>query len=291
MTGFARAEGRHGPHDWMWEIKSVNGKGLDVRLRLPNSCDGLEGRLRDAIAARFKRGSIAINLGLSRDEGAPRLRINAELLDQVLAIHRDLDTKVDPTPPRIEGLLAIRGMVETADEEEESEADAEARAEALIASFEVALDQLVVSRAAEGSALAEVLDGLLKEIVELVDAATATAATQPAAVLARLRNQMAELLDGEPALPEDRLAHEAALIAAKGDIREELDRLHAHIAAAYDLLAEQAPVGRRLDFLCQEFNREANTLCSKSSDIDLTRIGLALKAAIERLREQVQNIE
>ncbi len=290
MTGFARAEGAEGAYEWAWEVKSVNSRGLDTRFRLPPGHDALDAVIRESVGRRFKRGAVSVSLALTRAEAATALRINRDLLDEITALHKDLAGLVDATPPRLEGLLAVRGVIETIEDEEADEARSR-RIEAMTGSLEEALAALADMRAAEGARLADVLTGHLDEIARLAGEADASAALQPEARKARLREQVAALLEAEPALPEDRLAQEAAIIAAKSDVREELDRLEAHIAATRELISGDGAVGRKLDFLCQELNREANTLCSKSSDVELTRIGLGLKAAIEQLREQVQNIE
>ncbi len=280
MTGFARVEGSQDGTSWAWELKSVNSKSLDVRLRLPPGFDHLEPVLRTSLAQRLKRGAISATLSLTRDAGAGGgLRINRAALDQILAL-----------APRLDGLLALRGVLESAGEEETPEAR-ETLAAVFLAGWEAALASLVAMREAEGARLAALLRERLAEMTSLAAAAEASAAAQPDAIRARLRSLVAALLEASPALPEERLAQEAALLVARADIREELDRLAAHLAAAQDLLREGTAIGRRFDFLCQEFNREANTLCSKSADVELTRTGLALKAAIEQLREQVQNIE
>ena len=292
MTGFARAEGGLDGLDWIWELKSVNGKALDLRLRLPPGRDQIEPALRTSLGRRLRRGMVAATLttrGAARATGG--LRVNREALDQILALVDELAGTTAAAAPRLDGLLALRGVLETVEEPDETEERRARLDEALLGGWELALARLVEMRAAEGARLALVLRERLAEIAALAAAAEASAAAQPAALKARLRALVATLLDATPALPEERLAQEAALLVARADIREELDRLKAHLAAAEDLLREGAGIGRRFDFLCQEFNREANTLCSKSSDVELTRIGLALKAAIEQLREQVQNIE
>ena len=288
MTGFARAEGQHEGCSWAIEVKSVNGRNLDLRFRLPSGFDGLEPVARAEIAKRFKRGSLNLTLTVNRGATGGQVRINRPLLDQLLALARDYAGPEAP-PPKFEALLGVRGVLEVLDE---GEAASLKELEApLTAGLCLALDRLAAARTEEGARLAEVLNRVLDEIAALVKAAGASAATQPAVLRERLCAQLAALTEAVPALPEDRLAQEVALLVARGDIREELDRLKAHIAAARDLMKAGDAVGRRFDFLCQEFNREANTLCSKSTDTELTRIGLALKAAIEQLREQVQNIE
>ncbi|HEX7969714.1 MAG TPA: YicC/YloC family endoribonuclease [Stellaceae bacterium] len=290
MTGFARADGHEDGVSWVWELKSVNSKSLDLRFRLPPGLESLELPLRASLAQRLKRGALSVTLTLARAAAAGNLRVNREALAQVVALARELVADGSAAAPRADGLLALRGVLESG-EEDEDEARRERRRAAQLASWEKALDRLVAMRTAEGARLVPVLEARLAEIAQLVAAAEDSAAAQPEALKARLRDMVAALLDASPALPPERLAQEAALLVGKADIREEIDRLSAHIVAAQELLAEGGAIGRRFDFLCQEFNREANTLCSKSADVALTRSGLALKAAIEQLREQVQNIE
>jgi uncharacterized protein (TIGR00255 family) len=290
MTGFAREEGADEAAQWIWEARSVNARGLDIRCKLPPGLDRLEGPARAAVATRAKRGAVSITLTLTRRAGEGALRVNRALLDEVIRLRDELGDIVDPAPPRLEALLGVRGVVELAEEERDETAE-QARDAALLASLERTLDAMAAMRGEEGARLAEVFTKQLAALSELAKSAGETASVQPEAIKARLAEQVAALIEADPALPEERLAQEAALLAAKADVAEELDRLVAHIAAVADLMSAGEPVGRRLDFLCQELNREANTLCAKSSDIELTNIGLALKAAIERLREQVQNVE
>jgi uncharacterized protein (TIGR00255 family) len=291
MTGFARAETREGERQWVWEARSVNGRGLEVRCRLPAGLEALEPLVRQSVARYCRRGNVAVQLDGSR-QGAPqpRYRLNREALGQVLPLVRDLASERDMAPPRIDGLLALPGVIERV-EEEEAEAVRAARMTLLGTSLETALGTLAAMRAAEGGRLAEIVAGQIAEIEALVGRARGLAAAQPEAQKARFRQQVQELLAGLPPLPEERLAQELALLIAKGDVREELDRLAAHLQATRALLAEGGAVGRKLDFLCQELNREANTICSKSQDLALTTVGLELKAVVEQLREQVQNIE
>jgi uncharacterized protein (TIGR00255 family) len=291
MTGFARIEGEAEGLAWAWEIKSVNGKALDLRLRLPPGFDALELPLRALLNERLRRGSVSANLGIIRAANGANLRVNRAALEQVLALARELQRDVGATPPSTDGLLALKGVLESGEDEVPDAALRTRREAALLAGCRRAIDELMGMRRAEGARLADVLRERLDEIAGLVAQAERTAAVQPDAVRARLRALVDALRDAAPTIAEERFAQEAALLVAQADVREELDRLHAHIAAARELLAEGAVIGRRLDFLCQEFNREANTLCSKSADVDLTRIGLGLKVAIEQLREQVQNIE
>ncbi len=290
MTGFARAEGGADGYGWIWEAKSVNGRNLDMRFRMPSGFDGLEQRLRALVGERFARGNLALSLTMDRSERPVQLRINRALLDEVLALCQELGRQPGVQPPGVDGLLAVRGVIEQAEVEETAEARAQLEQE-IADTLGKGLDDLATARAEEGARLAVMIDGHLDEIEALTAAASVTAEAQPAALQARLKGRLAELLDGEQRVAEDRLAQEVALLVAKADVREELDRLDAHIAAARELLGGGGAIGRRFDFLCQEFNREANTLCSKSPDTELTRIGLDLKAAVERLREQVQNVE
>lgn len=288
MTGFARVDGHGDGVSWTFEAKSVNGRNLDLRCRLPAGFDAIEAAARADIPKKLARGSVNLTLTVTRAATVGQMRINRDLLAQVLELAREIEG-AGAAAPRLDALLAVRGIIEPvegdqADDREEVEA-------AIRADLVRLIDALAVARVGEGARLADVLTGQLAEIEGLVTAASGTAAAQPAALRDKLRAQVQALLDTAPALPEERLAQEAALLIAKADVREELDRLRAHIQAARDLLAEGGAIGRRFDFLCQEFNREANTLCSKSADVELTRIGLSLKATIEQLREQVQNIE
>jgi uncharacterized protein (TIGR00255 family) len=293
MTGFARADGTlPDGASFLWEVRSVNGRGLDLRLRLPNGFDAVEPTLRDAAGKVFKRGNIAATLNIKREEKAgPRLTPDPAALDQALRLALDLAARIPGAPPpRAEALLTLPGVLR-AETTELDEAAEEARRAAVAKGFDTALKALAKARAAEGARLAEILTVLIDEIAALVALARDAAADQPAQQKARLLESLAALLEGERRVPEERLAAEVALLAAKSDVREEIDRLNAHIAEARALLASGDAVGRRLEFLTQEFVREANTLCSKSASVALTRLGLDLKAAIERLREQAANVE
>jgi uncharacterized protein (TIGR00255 family) len=288
MTGFARAQGDELGISWVWEIKSVNGKSLDLRLRLTPGFDALEPQLRALLAQRFRRGNISAALAVTRTQPAV-VRVNRETLAQLVALMNELAGEIEAAPPRIDGLLALRGVVETV--EDESAAVLEGRRHSVLESWASALDALARARAEEGARLAAVLQRELAEMAALVEAAAGCAAAQPAAIRERLQTMLANITDLVSGMPEERVAQEMALLIARSDIREELERLRAHLDQAADLLRQDEAVGRRLDFLCQELNREANTLCSKSADIELTRVGLSLKAAVEQFREQVQNIE
>jgi uncharacterized protein (TIGR00255 family) len=290
MTGFARADGSASGWRWAWEVRSVNGKGLDIRLRLPPGMESLEVPARERIAAKMARGSVQAVLTAQQEGGAARIRINEDVLADVIAALERIGKRMNLQPPTADGILAIRGVVEAADSEPD-EATRNALNAAMLASLDAALSDLVAARSREGRAIAAVLAGRLAELEKLVAAAEASPARQPEAIRAKLAEQVAQLLGAAPALDPDRLHQEAALLATRADIREELDRLTAHIAAARDLLAADAPAGRRLDFLAQEFNREVNTLCAKANDRSLTAIGLDMKAVVDQLREQVQNVE
>lgn len=290
MTGFARTSGMHGELRWAWELKSVNSKGLDIRFRLPPGREALEPLLRAAIAKRITRGNVTINLSIQREGAAPQVRVNEEVLAAVIATAHALAQRIEAQPPTLDGILGIKGVMEVV-ETEETEAERDAANAALLAGFEAALAELVATRGREGGVIGGVLSDRVSEIEKLTRAAEASPARSPDAIRARLAEQVKELLGASSALDPERLHQEAALLAAKADVREELDRLHAHIGAARALLKNGGAVGRKLDFLAQEFNREANTLCSKSNDVAMTGIGLELKTAVDQLREQVQNIE
>jgi uncharacterized protein (TIGR00255 family) len=290
MTGFAEAHGARGPLRWRWEIKSVNGKGLELRLRTPPGFDSIETAARLLANERFRRGNLQASLNLEAPDGPRGLRIDPVALAAAVKIAREVADETGLAPARVDGLLALRGVIVqddaiAIDPNERADRDA-----AIIESLAIAMDQLRRARRTEGAKLAQVLNDILNEIERLRGEAAGLASAQPAALRDRLAAQIKDLL-GANTIPEDRLAQEAALLAVRADIREELDRLHAHVVEARALMGSGEAIGRKLDFLSQEFNREANTLCSKSPDIQLTRIGLALKAAIDQFREQAQNVE
>jgi uncharacterized protein (TIGR00255 family) len=290
MTGFAEAHGAQGSLRWRWEVKSVNGRGLDLRLRTPPGFDGIEPAARMLASERFRRGNIQASLNIEPQEGSRGLRIDPEALASAVRIAREFADQTGLAPARIDGLLALKGVLVQDDLAASEPAERAARDAALVDSLAKAFDALHRARRTEGGKLGHVLGGFIDEIERLTDQAASLAAAQPAALRERLAQQMNELLENT-ALSEERLAQEVALLATRGDVREELDRLRAHIHDARDLLKSGEAVGRKLDFLSQEFNREANTLCSKSADIALTRVGLALKHAIDQFREQAQNVE
>jgi uncharacterized protein (TIGR00255 family) len=293
MTGFARESGQLPDGTaFAWELRSVNGRGLDLRLRLPNGQDALEPALREATGKRLRRGNVSATLTLKREE-RPKLSVDPAALEQALHLALHLAGRIPgAAPPRAEALLALPGVLR-AEQPEPDEAQEAAKRAALAAAYEKALAGLAAARQAEGARLQGILSGLLDEITALREAAATEAAGQPEAQRTRLLEQLSALLgeNGTARVPPERLAQEVALLAQKSDVREELDRLSAHIEAARALLAAGEGAGRKLDFLTQEFVREANTLCSKSASVPLTRIGLDLKAAIERLREQAANVE
>jgi uncharacterized protein (TIGR00255 family) len=290
MTGFARSHGVCGSYAWAWELKSVNAKGLDLRLRLPPGWDAVEVPVRRRTAEVLARGSVYGTLTVERQGVPPVVRVNEPVLNAVVATLKDLSGKVDAEPPRLDGILTLKGVIEVIDEDEREE-DRRAAEQAVVAGFDQAVGELAAMRRREGAALGHVLTQRLKEIAGLTARAEAAPGRRPEAIKARIAEQVATLLEVSGRFDADRLHQEAILIATKADVREELDRLVSHVAQAEQLIGEGGAVGRRLDFLSQELNREANTLCSKSNDVALTNIGLELKNVVEQFREQVQNLE
>jgi uncharacterized protein (TIGR00255 family) len=289
MTGFAREAGATGPYQWAWEVKSVNGRGLDVRLRLPPGFDAVGEDARMQIQKAFTRGQCQVNLAITRAASPPKVRVNEEVFSALVDAVGRLKLPAGVTPASVDGLLAVRGVVEVEDEADE------AFAAELAGDLKTGISRAIVSlkdaRFAEGRALAAVIADQLDTMERLAGAAEEAPARQPEAVRAKLESQIAALLGASPTLDPDRLHQEAVLLATKADVREELDRLKAHIEAARALLKAGGAVGRRLDFLAQEMGRESNTLCAKANDVALSRIGLDLKAVVEQFREQVQNVE
>jgi uncharacterized protein (TIGR00255 family) len=292
MTGFASRRGEGAGVQWAWELRSVNGRGLDLRLRLPEGLDGLEPAVRAALGKRIARGSVSLSLRLSRDTAAEAPRLNPAALEAALSALREAEAAAErigatlaPSTPA--DLLALRGVMEAA----ASEADPAALTAALLADLPALLEEFAASRTAEGRALAAILTAQLDAIAARTDEAAELAAARRPQQAAALAEAVAQLLSLAPQADPARLEQELALLAVKADVTEEIDRLRAHVAAARALLAAAEPVGRKLDFLTQEFNREANTLCSKAQSAALTRVGLDLKALIDQMREQVQNVE
>jgi uncharacterized protein (TIGR00255 family) len=290
MTGFAEAHGAHDAARWRWEVKSVNGRGMELRLRMPPGFDGIEIAARTLAAERFKRGNIQATLTMEPREETRGLKVDPVALNAAVRLAKQIADETGLAPARVDGILSLKGVI-VQDEaavmtpEERAGRDAE-----MLKSVAMAFDSLRRARRTEGAKLAAILKSQIDEIEKLTQEASKLSATQPAALRDKLAAQVKELMTGTQ-LSEERLTQEVALLATRADIREELDRLDAHVQEARALLSSGEAVGRKLDFLAQEFNREANTLCSKSSDIALTRTGLALKHVIDQFREQSQNVE
>jgi len=290
MTGFARCDGLHDRHSWHWEVRTVNGRGLDVRLRLPPGYDSIEQAVRDTCKKRLARGNCSLTLTVQRDSGETAAQLNEEVFKQVVQAAEKASALTAVAPATLDGLLSMRGVIEFK-EAEENESERNARLEAVLADFGSVINQLIEAREAEGEHLAKEISGQVDEIEKLTGTIENSPSRESDAIRMRLQDQVNRLLEETTKLDEQRLHQEAALLAAKADVEEELARLKAHVAAARELLGSTQPVGRKFDFLTQEFNREANTICSKSDAPDITTAGLALKAVIDRMREQVQNIE
>jgi uncharacterized protein (TIGR00255 family) len=290
MTGFARSNGASGPYTFEWELKSVNAKGFDLRMRLPPGWDELEAFAKKRAGEVLSRGTVYANLNVKRTNAASTVRINEEVLASIVRVAGVLAGKIDAVAPSIDGLLGIKGVIEVVEPESDEAEDKAAKA-AAAAAFEQALANLVEMRRREGVALGQILSQRMDEIEQLAKKAEAAPGRKPDAIKARLAEQIAALLESTDRFDPDRLNQEAILIATKADIREELDRIASHIAQAREMIAKGGPVGRRLDFLAQEFHREVNTCCSKSNDVDLTNTSLAMKNVVEQFREQVQNLE
>ena len=290
MTGFARGHGMCGAYSWTWELKSVNAKGLDLRLRLPPTWESVEGQVRNNIAQILARGTIHATLTVDRQGVAPVVRVNEAVLAAVLGTIKSLAGRLEAAEPRLDGILSLKGVIEVV-EPDEREDDRVAAEAAVIAGVRATVAELAVMRRHEGEVLQRLLSQRIREIAALAARADTVPGRRPEAIKARIAEQVAILLDASNRFDSDRLHQEAILIASKADIREELDRLASHVEQAERLIAQGGAVGRRLDFLAQELNREANTLCSKSNDVELTNIGLELKSIVEQFREQVQNLE
>ncbi len=290
MTGFGRGEGHSGPWTFQWEMRSVNGKSLDIRLRLPAGTEAVEQAIRATAAKHLKRSNVQVSLNLEKDEAVASIRVNADALAAAIDAVRSVETANGGVPASTDAILAIRGVIEHVGEDPDEDA-LQARDKALVDAAVEAIRALAADRLAEGERLAAVVSGQLDRIEELTAQAIANPSRSPDAIQERLAAAVERIVGTASSLDPERLHQEAMLAAAKADIQEELDRLAAHVVAGRELLDADGPVGRKFDFLAQEFNREANTLCSKSTDTSLTHIGLELKTVIDQLREQVQNIE
>jgi uncharacterized protein (TIGR00255 family) len=290
MTGFARSHGASGPYTFEWELKSVNAKGFDLRLRLPQGWDELEAFAKKRAGELLSRGTVYANFNVKRADALSTVRINEDVLAAVVKVASSLAGRIDAVAPSIDGLLAIKGVIEVVEPERNEDEDKAAVA-AAAAAFDEALSNLVAMRRREGEALGQILSQRMDEMEALAKKAEVAPGRKPEAIRARLAEQIAALLETSDRFDADRLNQEALLIAAKADIREELDRIASHIAQAREIIGKGGAIGRRLDFLAQEFNREVNTTCSKSNDVELTNTGLEMKNVVEQFREQVQNLE
>ncbi|MBB3963862.1 YicC/YloC family endoribonuclease [Rhizobium metallidurans] len=290
MTGFARREGTTDRWRWAWELRSVNGKGLDVRLRLPPGLERLENDVKRLAGEQFSRGNMQVSLSVSSPESRVETVLNQEALAAVLSLRDQLAGIIDPAPLKLDTLLGIRGIVDFRETEDSPEAIAARDAE-IMNGLSLALTDLRHMREQEGAALSRVLLDQVAIIERLTLVVESDPSRSPREIAARLAAQVAMLMDASGKFDQDRLHAEAAILATKADLREEIDRLKAHVAAARDLLAKGGPIGRKLDFLAQEFNRESNTICSKSNTAAVTAAGIELKVVIDQFREQVQNLE
>ena len=290
MTGFARSHGTSGPYAFEWELKSVNAKGFDLRMRLPPGFDEVETIARKRATEVLSRGTVYANLTVKRGNALSTVRVNEDVLNSILRIAADLAGKIDAVAPSVDGLMAIKGVIEVVEPEADEEEDKAAKM-AVAAAFDEALTALVAMRKREGITLGEILTLRMNEIEMLAKKAEAAPGRKPEAIRAKLAEQIAALLESSDRFDSDRLNQEALMMAAKADIREELDRIASHVSQVREMIGKGGAVGRRLDFLAQEFNREVNTCCSKSNDIELTNTGLEMKNVVEQFREQVQNLE
>lgn len=291
MTGFARAEGFYEAVRWIWELRSVNGKGLEIRARLGSGFEALEPDVRSEVSKVLKRGNLSLSLTVKRDSGSKQtLVVNEAILESVLEAMNTISGRIEATKPTLDGILGFKGVSELAEAELSEDSGRKLNAE-ILRTLNGALADLLEMRRTEGEAIGRVIHGQLSAIEHLASQAEKSPARTVDAIRQRLQEQVDMLMEANAELDRQRLHQEAVLLATKADIREELDRLYAHVAAARDLLSKGGPVGRKLDFLAQEFNRETNTLCSKSNDTSLTAIGLELKAVVDQMREQIQNLE
>jgi uncharacterized protein (TIGR00255 family) len=290
MTGFARSTGALGAFTWAWELKSVNGKSFDAKMRLPMGFDNIELAARNLFAQNFKRGNLQAGLTTSNTEAEEKISINEQTLENYLALAEKLKVRLGSTAISADAFLGLKGIFEFVPTEISDE-EKTARDESILASLQEAIAALSLARAEEGARLHDVLQAQVTRIEQLTIAARDNPSRTPETIRARLKDQVTRLLETGASFDTERLHQEAVIIATRADIQEEVDRLIGHVEAARELLASGEPVGRKLDFLAQEFNREANTLCSKAGDKAMTTIGLELKTTIDQMREQVQNIE
>jgi uncharacterized protein (TIGR00255 family) len=294
MTGFGRSQGRAecgaASGKWVWELRSVNSKGLEVRFRLPPGFDAVENDVRRLIGTRIARGNVQASLQFERDQGAAVPTINETALEAVIDAIARIGSRLGSPPPSAEAILQIRGVLETGETLADSD-QTELRNRIVCAGLETALEELSRARMTEGKAIAGVIGGHVEAIARLVAMIETDPSRSPTAIRERLQGQIALILDDSSRIDPQRLHQEAAILATKADLREELDRLNTHVTAARQLLAGGGPAGRKLDFLSQEFNRECNTICSKSNAASVTALGLEMKVVIDQFREQVQNLE
>ncbi|MDG1020543.1 MAG: YicC family protein [Emcibacteraceae bacterium] len=290
MTGFGRAEGHYKHYSWVWEIRSVNGKGLDVRMRIPPGLDAFDQFIKTTIKKEITRGSINVLLQLSKEETDTDVKVNEAALDKLIGVAKKASVDHDLPMPSLDSLLSIRDVVEII-LTEDNENQISERNDILKKSFIEALSELKSSRQEEGLATRKMLSDVIDQVEDLLNQAEEIVNNQPSLLKEKYEEKVNALFDNKQGIDKDRLAQEIVLLVTKADTKEETDRLRAHIASARTMLDAKGTIGRKMDFLTQEFNREANTLCSKSSDIALTNIGLSLKTAIDQIREQVQNVE
>jgi uncharacterized protein (TIGR00255 family) len=290
MTGFARSDGSRDGASWHWELRSVNNRGLDLRLRLPPGFEAIDSKVRDRIAKSITRGSVNATLSVTRRTAGADVRVNQAALDRVTAIAIRLAKELGAATPKAEELLGLKGVLDVVEEAEDPDIAAALQA-SVLASLDQALAGLMSARAEEGTRLKDVIARQIDEIARLAAAVEAAPARSIDAVRRRLAEQVSRLIETGQGLDPVRLHQEAVLLATRADVEEELKRIAAHVAAARTLLEDGGAVGRKFDFLAQEFNREANTLTSKAADQEIAQAGLSLKVVIDQLREQVQNIE
>ena len=291
MTGFARQDGSGEGLAWAWEARSVNGRGLDIRLRLPPGFDAIDAAVRETVTKRISRGNVTINLTTERQNGAGTVRLNEGVLQDILKASDRVAEMSGGARPDTAALLTMKGVLEIGDNGLDDPEQRAVRERLLIKSFEETADKLVASRRSEGARLGQIISAQLVEIERMTGEVRASPSRTPETIRLRMQDLVSRLLEASGTFDKDRLHQEAVLAATRADVEEELARLTAHVAAAREILDEKSAVGRKLDFLAQEFNREANTLCSKANAVDVTRIGLGLKSVIDQLREQVQNVE